>query len=374
MKRIILIMLMLLMLLPLCAKAVSYDDFINDAAELFASYSGTKSTVCIMPLDGATDEFNAAFIGDLSRELINRDCVVLDRQNTEEIVEELKFQTSGLVDDRKAVSIGHMMGAELIITGSATNSVSSLSIELKLIDIETTLVRRISEWNIRYDDTLKNTITGGASGVGSQKISIGVRAGGMFAFSKPHEDMVGTGVNPVVKNGLVLSAAASLGYKIIDPLKVQAEIILSYNNSMNVSGMGVPDTTVTYSTIEIPLILSFAAVRHPVVAEIYGGAYISLPVSDINIEMAGLGKGSIKLTGNTLGFTVGLSVSKNIGPGYIIADVRYINDFDSLKIAGVFETVIESEEGDIPVTVDLNGMRVCTRRGISATVGYSFAL
>lgn len=362
------------MLLPLCAKAVSYDDFINDAADLFASYSGTKATVCIMPLDGATYEFNAAFIGDLSRELINRDCVVLDRQNTEEIVEELKFQTSGLVDDRKAVSIGHMMGAELIITGSATNSVSSLSIELKLIDIETTLVRRISEWNIRYDNTLKNTITGGASGVGSQKISIGVRAGGMFAFSKPHEDMVGTGVNPMVKNGLVLSAAASLGYKILDPLKVQAEIVLSYNNSMNVSGMGVPDTTVTYSTIEIPLILSFAAVRHPVVAEIYGGAYISLPVSDINIEMAGLGKGSIKLTGNTLGFTVGLSVSKNIGPGYIIADVRYINDFDSLKIAGVFETVIESEEGDIPVTVDLNGMRVCTRRGISATVGYSFAL
>ena len=147
------------MLLPLCAKAVSYDDFINDAAELFASYSGTKTTVCIMPLDGAMDEFNAAFIGDLSRELINRDCVVLDRQNTEEIVEELKFQTSGLVDDRKAVSIGHMMGAELIITGSATNSVSSLTIELKLIDIETTLVKRISEWNIRYDDTLKNTIT-----------------------------------------------------------------------------------------------------------------------------------------------------------------------------------------------------------------------
>lgn len=374
MKRIILIVLLLLMLLPLCAKAVSYDDFINDAAELFASYSGTKTTVCIMPLEGATDEFNAAFIGDLGRELINRDCVVLDRQNIEEIVEELKFQTSGLVDDRKAVSIGHMMGAELIVTGSATNSVSSLSIELKLIDIETTLVRRISEWNIRYDDTLKNTITGGASGVGSQKISIGVRAGGMFAFSKPHEDMVGTGVNPVVKNGFVLSAAASLGYKILDPLKIQAEIILSYNNSMNVSGMGVPDTTVTYSTIEIPLILSFAAVRHPVVAEIYGGAYISLPVSDINIEMAGLGKGSIKLTGNTFGFTVGLSVSKNIGPGYIIADVRYINDFDSLKIAGAFETVIESEEGDVPVTVDLNGMRVCTRRGISATVGYSFAL
>ena len=178
----------------------------------------------------------------------------------------------------------------------------------------------------------------------------------------------------MVKNGFVLSAAASLGYKILDPLKLQAEIVLSYNNSMNVSGMGVPDTTVTYSTIEIPLILSFAAVRHPVVAEIYGGAYVSLPVSDINIEMAGLGKGSIKLTDNTLGFTVGLSVSKNIGPGYIIADVRYTNDLDSLKIAGVFETVIETEEGDFPVTVDLNGMRVCTRRGISATVGYSFAL
>lgn len=366
MKKLILILLTISMLMPLCAKAVTYDDFITDAAELFSAYIGGKTSVCVMPLAGATDELNHAFISDMSRELINRDCIVLDRENTDQIVEELLFQTSGLVDDSKAVSIGHMMGADLLITGSITNSVSSLSIELRLIDIETTLVRRVIEWEVKYDNTLRNTITGGSSGVGSQKLSIGIRAGGMFAFSKPHEDMVGTGVNPVVKNSPLFSASASIGYKINDQLKIQTELNLSLNNSMNISGMGVPDTTVTYSTVEIPLIISFAAVRHPVVAEVYGGVYISLPVSDINISMKDFGKGSIKLKGNTFGFTVGISVSKSLGPGYIVADVRYINDFDSLKIAGEFDTVYG--------TIDLNGNKVCTRRGVIAALGYTFSL
>lgn len=374
MKKLILILLTISMLMPLCAKAVTYDDFITDAAELFSAYIGGKISFCVMPLAGATDELNHAFISDMSRELINRDCIVLDRENTDQIVEELLFQTSGLVDDSKAVSIGHMMGADLLITGSVTNSVSSLSIELRLIDIETTLVRRVSEWEVKYDNTLRNTITGGSSGVGSQKLSIGIRAGGMFAFSKPHEDMVGTGVNPAVKNSPLFSSSASIGYKIIDQLKIQTELNLSLNNSMNISGMGVPNTTVTYSTVEIPLIISFAAVRHPVVAEVYGGVYISLPVSDINISMKDFGKGSIKLKGNTFGFMVGISVSKSIGPGYIIADVRYINDFDSLQIAGSFDTVYGTGESAVPVTIDLNGKKVCTRKGVIAALGYTFSL
>ncbi|MDD7270848.1 MAG: CsgG/HfaB family protein [Spirochaetales bacterium] len=375
MKKLILLLLISIMLLTsLSAKAVSYDEFIADAADLFSAYIGKKTSVFVMPLDGATDQFNTEFVGDLCNALINRDCIVLDRQNTEAIIEELKFQTSGLVDDKKAVSIGHMMGAELLITGSVSNTVSSYEIELRLIDIETTLVRRISEWNIKYDSNLKNIITGGASGVGSQKISIGLRAGGMYSFSTPHEDMVGTGVNPVVKNNPLFNASAFVNYKLLDQLKIQTEVMLSLNNSMNISGMGTPDTTITYSTLEVPLLISYAVVRHPVVAEIYGGAYISLPVSDIDIQMKSIGKGSVKLTGTTLGITAGICVSKSMGPGYIIADVRYINDFDSLKIDGKFESKVGTGESATTVVVDLKGKKICTRRGVLATVGYAFSL
>jgi curli biogenesis system outer membrane secretion channel CsgG len=55
---------------------------------------------------------------------------VLTRQDLDKILQEQKFQQSGLVDDKTAVQIGKLSGAKYIITGSINN------VEIKWVDLE----------------------------------------------------------------------------------------------------------------------------------------------------------------------------------------------------------------------------------------------
>ncbi len=374
-KLICILIAVVVIALPLCAKSISYDDFITEASDLFASYAGGSEKLSVVGIEGEYGTLSDTLTHDLETALINRGCIVLDRDNQEKVIEELEFQTSGLVDDDEAISIGHMMGADAIIVGEAKNNVSSLTVELKLIDLETTLVRRINSWDIKYDTTLRNLLSDRTDNVGSQKIIVGARGGAMFSFSKPHEDMIGTGVNPTVKNSIVPSFSGFVGYRITEAFKVQAEVGVSLNNEMKISGMDLDtDINLKYSTLEIPLILSFAVVQNPVRVEVYGGAYISLPITDLDLELVDYdgAKGSVKLSSYTLGVVGGMMVGKKLGPGELFIDGRFMNDFDSLKIGGQFEYT--ESDGKTKRQVDLTDERVCIRRGVVVSIGYAFSL
>ncbi len=374
-KLICILIAVVVIALPLCAKSISYDDFITEASDLFASYAGGSEKLSVVGIEGEYGTLSDTLTYDLETALINRGCIVLDRDNQEKVIEELEFQTSGLVDDDEAISIGHMMGADAIIVGEAKNNVSSLTVELKLIDLETTLVRRINSWDIKYDTTLRNLLSDRTDNVGSQKIVVGAKGGAMFSFSKPHEDMIGTGVNPTVKNSIVPSFSGFVGYRITEAFKVQTEVGVSLNNEMKISGMDLDtDINLKYSTIEIPLILSFAVVQNPVRVEVYGGAYISLPITDLDLELVDYdgAKGSVKLSSYTLGVAGGMMVGKTLGPGELFIDGRFMNDFDSLKIGGQFEYT--ESDGKTKRQVDLTDVRVCIRRGVVVSIGYAFSL
>lgn len=376
-KPALIILVLIFLVLPVSAKTVSYDDFVAEAADVFADYAGEKTKLSVVGIEGGSETLSDSLVHDLENALINRGCIVLDRENQEKVIEELEFQTSGLVDDSEAISIGHMLGADAIIVGKAVNNVSSLTVELKLIDLETTLVRRIEEWDVKYDTTLRNLLSDNSDKVGSQKIVVGVKGGVMFSFSKPHEDMIGTGVNPTVKNGIVQSYSGFVGYRITEAFKVQAEVGLSLNNSMKISGMDLDtDINLKYSTIEIPLVLAFSVVQNPVRVEVYGGAYISLPISDLDLELIDYpgATGSVKLSSYTFGVLGGLTLAKTLGPGELFIDGRFINDFDSLKIGGQFEYTDTSGYKKVKRQVDLTDERVCIRRGVVVTIGYAFSL
>ncbi len=377
MKKIISVLLVLtLFLISLFAKTLTYDEFIVEATEFFASYAGSKTKLSVVALESDFGSLSNTLLHDLEKGLINSGCIVLDRENQEKIIAELEFQTSGLVDDSQAISIGHMLGADAIIVGAATNNVSYLTIELKLIDLETTLVKRINSWDIKYDTKLRNLISDNASNVGNQKIVVGAKIGSLFSFSKPHEDMIGTGVNPTVKNSMVPSFNGFVGYKITETVKVQLEVNVLLNNEMKISGMSDTDINIKYSTIEIPLVLSFAVVQNPIKVEVYAGPYVSLPLTDLNLELVKYNgaSGSVKLSSFTFGALGGLLIGKKLGPGEFFIDGRFMNDFDSLKIGGIFEYTETNGEVKTKKQVDLTGKKVCIRRGVEISVGYVFSL
>lgn len=374
-KRIISLFIILLIASSLfAASAVKYDQFINQATEFFGSYLSSDIKVTLVNVESEYPEFSEELLNDLEKKLINFGCTVLDRKNTDAIVAELEFQSSGLVDDREAVSIGHMLGADMIIVGKATNKGDYMKLELSLIDISTTLVVRKEDWNIKYDDTLLSLMKGEGDTVGNKLFSVGLKGGMMFASNTPHEDMIGTGVNPDVENGKPIVASLFFAVRPFGSLKIQTEVDLTWKNYLRISGMGIPETIIEYSSFEIPLILSYEAIKRPVSVEVYGGAYISMPLGDLKLTLTDIGSATIKLKGNTLGVVGGFTVGKDLGPGKLFADFRVMNDFDSFLVNGKFVYHTYDGYDKVEHEIDLAGSRLNTRKGATLTLGYQFSL
>ena len=374
-KRIISLLIILLIASSLfAASAVKYDQFINQATEFFGSYLSSDIKVTLVNVESEYPEFSEELLNDLEKKLINFGCTVLDRKNTDSIVAELEFQSSGLVDDREAVSIGHMLGADMIIVGKATNKGDYMKLELSLIDLSTTLVVRKEDWNIKYDDTLLSLMKGEGDTVGNKLFSVGLKGGMMFASNTPHEDMIGTGVNPDVENGKPIVASLFFAVRPFGSLKIQTEVDLTWKNYLKISGMGIPETIIEYSSFEIPLMLSYEVIKRPVSVEVYGGAYISMPLGDLKLTLTDVGSATIKLKGNTLGVVGGFTVGKDLGPGKLFADFRVMNDFDSFLVNGKFVYHTYDGYDKVEHEIDLAGSRLNTRKGATLILGYQFSL
>ena len=62
---------------------------------------------------------------------------VVDRKNIDGIIEEYNFQRGGLTDEKTAVEIGKLAGAEIIVTGTVSSVGSNYYLQLRLIDVAT---------------------------------------------------------------------------------------------------------------------------------------------------------------------------------------------------------------------------------------------
>jgi TolB-like protein len=101
---------------------------------------GSRLAVAVLPFD--TDK-NAAHQKDaVTNEMINelvglRRFKVIERSAIDKIVAEQKMQASGFVDDRSAVKLGKIAGADALVIGSVTSAGKNIKISARLVDVET---------------------------------------------------------------------------------------------------------------------------------------------------------------------------------------------------------------------------------------------
>jgi curli biogenesis system outer membrane secretion channel CsgG len=62
---------------------------------------------------------------------------IVDRKTLDTIRSEQNFQMSGDVSDASAVSIGQMLGANIVITGNITGTGSMQRLSIKALDVRT---------------------------------------------------------------------------------------------------------------------------------------------------------------------------------------------------------------------------------------------
>ncbi len=352
------------------ASSGSYDDCVDEVVSLFVSALGKSTSVAFLSMESDSDSFNERFMADVEEGLINSDCVVVNRRNIDSLIQELEFQTNGLVDDEHAVSIGHMVGAEMVISGTAKNMVTSYRVELSLIDVETALTKRHLSFDIDYDQNLRNIIKGKTSNVGNQKLAVGARGGIAIQMNKAHEDMVGTDVRPAEESPMTIIGTFAFAFKVLDTVKVQAEVSYIKDNGIDIKDF--PDDysgdtmniTIRYSSIDIPLLLSWNFIQNPISVDVFAGGYISLPVSAVNMNihynlMEDDVSGALKGVGIGYGFVAGFDVGVNLGPGKFVLDGRFNYNLTYVKAAG---DIVGGTVG------------VMYRKYIGVTAGYMFEL
>ena len=338
---------------------VSYTNAVDRIAFAIEDKLSVNAPVAIVDFNSSSQQFSSRIINDLTEVLIRDGARVIDRQNLEYILSEQNFQISGYVSDESAVSIGKMLGAQSIIVGSGENMADYYYVQFRMLSVETAEVESQIFQNIAYDSTMRRLLSAsGSSGIGDTRFAVGARVGGGLGFNSAHKDMVGSILAPKEDSNFIFAGALFFKWRITDRFGIQPEVDFTINNGLEYAdSVGAYQGSFSYNALDVPVLLYFKFIHSPVSVSAFAAPYLSIPISKMNVNISGVGSTSVETTGIVLGVLGGACVGFPVGPGSIVGDIRYLNDFSDVKI-------------------NYNGKIVNSflRRAVCVTVGYELSL
>lgn len=120
------------------SSASSLDAAVVQVAEYFAQDIKEGQKIAVLSISGRNADERDFVLEELSYQLVEtRRFSVVDRRSLDTIRREQQFQLSGEVSDDSAVSIGQLLGAEVVITGSISGTDSLRRLRVKALDVKT---------------------------------------------------------------------------------------------------------------------------------------------------------------------------------------------------------------------------------------------
>jgi hypothetical protein len=108
-----------------------------------------NSRIAIVTINAEDPNEGALLLNELTVLFVNsKKYVIVDRRDLEEIKKEHSFQMSGEADDASIVSIGHFLGADVVITGSIAGEGSMKRLIVKALDVKTSQILAASSEKI----------------------------------------------------------------------------------------------------------------------------------------------------------------------------------------------------------------------------------
>lgn len=124
-------------------------------------YGQAKKTLAILDLQpiGISEQEGKAFTERLCSEIVGtKYFVVLERRKIEEILDETEFQLSGCTSSECMIEAGQILGVQLMIGGSVSKVGNLYSVNIRLIDVETSEILNKATEDIygSIEDLFKN--------------------------------------------------------------------------------------------------------------------------------------------------------------------------------------------------------------------------
>jgi hypothetical protein len=121
------------------------EEALDKAAGTLINEMPANATVAILNVSSDDPSMAAFVIEELEVKLVqSRRFSIVDRRQLEQIRAEQNFQISGEVSDDSAVSIGNMLGASIVITGSISRYDTAMRLILRTMDVRTARILTIA--------------------------------------------------------------------------------------------------------------------------------------------------------------------------------------------------------------------------------------
>ena len=120
------------------SQAFSLENAVNRAAELLIANIPSGATLAVLSIATNDPDLADFVIEELAYLMVEtRKYKVVDRRSLDAVRAETNFQYSGDVDDNSAATIGKMLGASIVITGSVSGTGATRRLRAKALDVQT---------------------------------------------------------------------------------------------------------------------------------------------------------------------------------------------------------------------------------------------
>jgi hypothetical protein len=125
----------------------SLEKAVEKIAETFVERLPRGSSIAVLSMSGTANA--GQIIDELEFRLVEKgtDLKIVERRLLAQIRLEQGFQMTGDVSDESAVSIGYMLGANIVITGNVTNSGNKQRLTVKALDVKTAQIVTMAREN-----------------------------------------------------------------------------------------------------------------------------------------------------------------------------------------------------------------------------------
>jgi len=128
------------------------DTAIREASTYLNGKIQPKSKAVFLNIQSVFPDLSEYIISVLSENAVNDNVfLVVDRQQLDVIRSELNFQLSGEVSDESAQSIGQMLGAQTIVSGTVTKIGALYRLQVKAIAVQTAAIQ--GQWSRNIPDS-----------------------------------------------------------------------------------------------------------------------------------------------------------------------------------------------------------------------------
>jgi TolB-like protein len=205
MKKIVMVLVVSVLTVgTVFAQQLPLKDVIKQTARGLEETIPQRTVIAIINFSSPTRNFSEHVIEELTNELLETGRLTLvDRRNLNSIREELNLSVSGDVSDESAISIGKLLGARFIVSGTLTKMESYHRFRTRIVNVETGVIQRQITFDLQNDEqaALLLNIKRPTSNVRDNWVSVEVTGGleiidgGNFGFGARYERMLSSKIS-----------------------------------------------------------------------------------------------------------------------------------------------------------------------------------